>query len=185
MTTPELTEAPPAMTSAELTRRAWIAVGVAEVVFALFTVVGAAFAFRMADATDSEGTGLLDFAKTIGVASAVCVLIGVPVGVHTAGRLTESVTRLWRTWISGIAHLFVGVVLGAVLAVVVAMLGVTTVPAAALTFALPIAMAGWLSNIVVRYAARYEWMVRIIWSLAAVPLLAAVVWLGLTVVGRT
>ena len=162
------------VSSKELTRRAWIALGISEVAFAFFTVLGGIAAVGVSDPEEMQGWGDLALAVVILLAGAASVLVALPIAVHTVGRLTVRKTEGWPSGRAGLAHLVVGLALGSVVASMVVVAGLASPAAAFLAFALPPGLAGWVANTLVPYAARHGWLVLVSWALAIIPILTSV-----------
>lgn len=169
----------------EPTRRTWIALGIAEVAFIVFSaacglVTLAAFSARE-PALERHEWWQLDDLLTLVFVAALCVAVGVPVAVHTVGRLTERVTREWSTARAGLAHLVVGLLMGAVVAGVMMRVGTFTWLGAAVAFALPAGLAAGVTRALGPFAARHAWFVTLAWVLASITIVCgilAVVGLG-------
>lgn len=158
------------VSSKELTRRAWIALGVAEVAFSFFAVLGGIGALYASDAADLEGWGDLGLVVIMLMAGVASVLVAIPFAVHTVGKFTVRKTQGWPARRAGLAHLAVGLALGSLSGAIIVASDIANIPAALLAFVLPPGLAGWTANTLVPYAARHRWLAVTVWALAAVPI---------------
>lgn len=164
------------MTTSPATQRTWIALGIAQNWFVLTSVASAVAALAIADETMTVEPGDLSLAVSLMAVVALGLLVGVPFGVHTTGRLTDRVTRHWGMARSALAHLAVGVVWGAAVAAVVVAQGAATALVATVAFVLPPALTGYLTHFVVPVAIRHRWIAVVAWVLAIPPMIGAAIW---------
>lgn len=158
------------------TTRTWIALGLAELWFTVVYLPCAALAFYTSSVVQEPSPGDIGLFASLVIYAGFALLIGVPIGVHTAGRLTDRATRDWPVFKAAVVHFVVGFVLGTVCAVLVVSQGLTNLPAALVGFALPPALAGFLTHLVVPTAVKYRWIAVVAWVLSAIPLATAAVW---------
>jgi hypothetical protein len=164
------------VTTSPATKRTWIALGIAQNWFFLTSLVCAVAALAIADATMTVEAGDLSLVASMGVVGAVGLVVGVPVGVHTSGRLTDYLTRPWGRARSALAHLAVGAVWGAAVAAVVVSRGSSTALVAFVAFVLPPALTGYLTHLVVPSAVTRPWMPILAWVLAVPLMIGAAIW---------
>ncbi len=162
------------VSSKELTRRAWIAVGIAEVAFMVATSVGGVGAVLVTDESSKDGWAELTVVVSIMLVAVLSVVVAIPVAVHTIGRLTVRLTQGWPSWKAGLAHLAVGLACGVVVGGVMVAVGAVNLPAALFAFVLPPGLAGWAANALVPYAARHQWLAITAWTLASAPIVGGV-----------
>lgn len=164
------------MTMSEPTRRAWIALGPAETLFAPTFTLGVLLALPMIDERDTwEELGVL---LGILLGGALAVAVGVPLAVHSVGRYTARFTEDWSTMRAAVAHLVVGLGTGAVAAALVVALGSVPMAAAALAFVLPSGIAAFGTCLLMPLALRHQWIRIAAWVLGGAPVgLALMFWL--------
>jgi len=158
------------VSSKELSRRAWIALGVAEAAFGLFAVLGGIGALYASDAADLQGWGDLGLVVIMLMTGVASVLVAIPLAVHTVGRFTVRKTQGWPARRAGLAHLAVGLAFGSLSGAIIVANDLASIPAALLAFVLPPGLAGLTANTLVPYAARHRWLAVTAWALAAVPI---------------
>jgi|GEM_PF-2540157 len=157
------------VTTSGLTRRTWIALGLAEALFAVAYPAGVLLALKVPAADASDGWADLAYFATFLVAGAFFVVVGLPVAVHTVGRLTERYTYEWPRWWASVAHLGVGMMVGALAASLVLAVQNIAVAALALAFVMPAGLAALGTHLLMPLTMRHAWIRIASWVLAAVP----------------
>lgn len=156
--------------------RTWVALGIAQNWFLLTSVLCGIAALAVADATMTVEPGDLSLVASIAVVTAAGLLAGVPFGVHTTGRLTDTYTRQWGMWRSALAHFAVGAAWGGAVAAIVTWKGAATTLVALIAFMLPPAFTGFLTHLIVPSAVRRRWIAAVAWMLAVPAMLGAAIW---------
>lgn len=151
----------------EMTRRSWIALGLAEVLFALTYAVCVAVALGIPATDRHDGWEVV----TLLLAGAFAVVVGVPIGVHTVGRLTATWVRGWSSVAASLAHLVVGLGVGAIAAAVMIPLASMEPAVAAVAFALPAGVVGLGTNLLMPLAVRHGWIRMTAWVLGTMSVL--------------
>ncbi|NYI39890.1 hypothetical protein [Demequina lutea] len=170
------------MSASEETKRAWVALGIAEVAFAILSPVGGLVAILVSGPESRDEWMPLSLLVAIVMVTGASLLVGLPVAVHTVGRLTERLTRTWRPLGAGLIHLVVGLGLGVLVAVPLVVWAPIEPLAAVIAFVLPGGLAAWVTRALVPVAVRHRWVAIVAWALAAlafvasVPLLLVTVW---------
>lgn len=158
------------------TTRTWIALGIAELWFAVVFLPCAAASFYASSVVEEPEPGDIGLFASLVFFAGFALLIGVPLGVHTAGRLTDKLTRDWPVFKAALVHGVVGFALGMVFAAYITLQDLTNLPAAIVGFALPPALAGFLTHLVVPTAVKRRWIAVVAWIVAAVPMVVALIW---------
>lgn len=162
------------MSMSEPTRRTWIALGLAEVLFAVAYPVCAGFALALPAKDTHDGWAALGLFATLLVAGVFAVLVGVPIGVHTVGRLTAKWVAEWSSLRASSAHLVVGLGMGAVVAAMMILLAPMEPAVAVIAFVVPVGLVGLGTNLLMPLAVRHAWVRIAAWVLGAVPVLGGI-----------
>jgi len=163
------------LTMSETTRRTWIALGPTETLFAAAYPVGVLLALPFVDERDTwEALGAFLWLL---LAGALAVAVGIPLAVHTVGRYTARFTEEWSTMRASVAHLVVGLGMGALAAALLVLLGSVPMPAAALALVLPSGVAALGTYLLMPLALRHQWIRIAAWVLGGGPVaLALALW---------
>ena len=163
------------MTMSETTRRTWIAVGLAEALFAVAYPAGALLALRVPVADTRDGWADLALFAMLLVTGAFAIVMGLPVAVHTVGRYVARYTREWAAPRAAIAQLVVGLGVGLLATAVLVPLGPVALPAAAAALVLPSGLVALGTHLLMPLALRHKWIRITSWVLGALPVGAAFV----------
>lgn len=162
------------MSMSEPTRRAWIALGLAEVLFAVAYPVCAWLAMTLPATDTRNGWADLELFVMLLVAGAFAVLVGVPIGVHTVGRLTAKWVAGWSPLRASSAHLVMGLGMGAVVAAMMILLVPMEPAVAVIAFMVPVGLVALGTNLLMPLAVRHAWVRIAAWVLGAVPVLGGI-----------
>ena len=170
-------------TKSEATTRTWVALGLAEALFAVVYPVAAMLAMRASQPVGFEGEPpLIAFLVLTG---GFCVVVAIPVAVHTVGRYTARVTSERSMFVAAAAHLIVGCGLGVLAAAIGVTLGPIEIPAgsvsyilghsielpaAALALVLPAGTVALGTSLLMPLALRHEWIRIASWVVTGFPL---------------
>jgi len=160
--------------TSEATRRTWIALGLAEVLFGVAYPVCAGLALMVPARDAHDGwadLGLIAMLLVVGLFAAV---VGVPVGVHTVGRLTAKWVDTKSSTRASLAHFAMALAVGGVLAAAMIPLARIEPLVAVIAFAVPIGLVGLGTNLLMPLAVRHTWVRIAALVLGAVPVLGAV-----------
>lgn len=164
------------VTMSPATTRTWTALGLAEFWFSVVFLPCAAASFYASSAVEEPEPGDIGLFASLVFFAGFALLVGIPIGVHTVGRLTDKLTRDWPTFKAALVHGVVGFALGLIFAVYITVQDLTNLPAGIVGFALPPALAAFLTHLVVPAAVKRKWISVLAWVLAAAPILTAAVW---------
>lgn len=171
------------MSMSDATGRTWIALGLAEVLFTVTYPVCAWLALVTAADDTAGGWAFVGQFVTLLVAGVFFVLLGVPIGVHTVGRLTAK----WMDGKSSIrassTHLAMGLVLGALVAAAMIPVASMDPAAAVIAFVVPLGLVGFGTNLLMPLAVSHEWVRITAWVLGAMPVFGAMLSLGTILFG--
>jgi hypothetical protein len=158
----------------EPTRRTWIALGLAEVLFAIAYPVGAWLAMALPATDVRDGWAALGLFATLLVAGVLFVVVGVPIGVHTVGRLTAKWAAGRSSLRASAAHLVIGLGMGAVVAATMILLAPMKPAAAVIAFMIPVGLVRLGTNLLMPLAVRHAWFRNAAWVLGTVPVLGGI-----------
>jgi len=158
-----------------MTRRAWTALGLAEATFLIAYPAFTYLAYAVIDADGADGGSDLGQSFMIVLGGMFAILVMIPIAVHTAGRLTEMGTADWSRRSAAVAHLLVGLGLGAMGAAVAAVVigGAGSGAFAAIVFVVPSGIAGFATHLLMPVALRHLWFRTLAWVIAALPIVGA------------
>ena len=162
------------MSASEETRRTWIALGLAEVLFAVTYPVCAWLALAVPSTDTRDGWADLALFAMLLVVGVFAVLVGLPIGVHTVGRLTARWVQGRSSLYASSAHLIVGLGMGTAVAVTMIRLAQVEPAAAVIVFAVPLGVVGVGTNLLMPLAVNHAWVRIAAWVLGAMPVVVAV-----------
>ena len=108
------------------------------------------------------------------LAGVVAVLVGIPTGVHTVGRLTAKWVERRSPLRASPAHLLVGLGIGGLVAAMMISLAQMEPVVAVIAFVVPVGLLALGTNLLMLPAERRSWVRIIAWVLGAVPALAGI-----------
>ncbi|NYI39891.1 hypothetical protein [Demequina lutea] len=148
--------------------RTWIALGLAEVLFAV-TYTACAWLAMALPATDTrDGWAALALFAMLLVVGVFAVLVGIPIGVHTVGRLTAKWVAGRSSLRASSAHLVMGLGMGAVVAAMMIHVSPMEPAVAVIAFVVPVGLVALGTNLLMPLAMRHRWIRITSWALAAV-----------------
>jgi hypothetical protein len=164
----------------EESKRAWVALGITETLFAGVYPVGFLMALPFVDKLDGDA-GTLALLWLFFAAPFVAV-VGIPLAVHTAGRHVARLTDEWSRTRAAIAQLATGLGAGVLAGAALVALSPMPVPAAAVALVMPSGVAALGTCLLMPLALRHQWIRIAAWALGGAPVVLALIAL-LAVVG--